>query len=392
MRNIQMNKKKHIVIIANNIDGGVGTFLSQIHTLTENTPTMTMSLLSLKKDRHTSFPSFSYIAFSPHLSKYSYYNIGLAESSQIIKETIWLKQELSHLKPDIIISFDVHASLLACFLKKFFFPKTKLVISNRNNVRHVMSEKVSFPAKIVLRLVCGYFFRHADKIVCVSKGLAQDFKQFFMLKQPVYAILDGIDIQKARLLGTYSIDRKNRIFFTKGKQTIISIGRLEVQKDFETLIKATQLVRKKIPTIQLLIIGDGSQKTKLNHLIKKLRLENSVFLLGWRGNVYPYLRRATTFVLSSKYEGFGYVLIEAMSQGTPVISTDSPFGPAEILSSGKYGILTPVKNPKVMADCILQILQNKKVQRYYATQSQKRASYFSQQAMLSHYKSLLNGL
>lgn len=373
-----MNKKR-IVIVTNNIDGGVGTFLSQIAQLQTNT--MTLSLLTLQKEIHTTVPLFSYRASFIHKKS----------SIQIIQEAIWLKKELSQLQPDVVLCIDVHAGLLTCFLKKFFFKNTRVIISNRNNIRKVSKEKLYFATQHLLKM-CGHFFLRDAEIVCVSKGLANDFKKFFSLKKHIHTIYNGIDIHAANLLGKKDIEIHDKQSFSIGQKTILSIGRLEKQKDFETLIQAIQLVQSSIKDVQLLIIGDGSEKEKLQIIIKKLQLEKLVFILGWKKNVYPYLRRADVFVLSSHYEGFGFVLLEAMSQGIPVISTDCPFGPSEVLAKGKYGILTPIRNTKMMANHILQILKNKKVSNFYSKQSKKRILHFSITSILKRYKNILNEL
>lgn len=372
-------KKRHVVIVTNNIDGGVGTFLNQMSSLQTNT--RKISLLTLRKEINASLPPFS----SNNSFSYRTHSI-----TKIFQEFVWLKKQISLRKPDIIIAVDVHASLLICFLKIFFFPHISVIISNRNNIRHVSKEKLPFLSYYLLQWIGQYSFSKADKIVCVSKGLAQDFKDFFNLQQNITFIYNSIDLNKAMLLGKKNIEAKDAALFSGQKKTILAIGRLEKQKDFATLIQSIQLVGKNIKNIQLLIIGDGSQKEALQSMIEHLHLQKTVFLLGWRKNVYPYLTQSDLFVLSSHYEGFGYVLIEAMSQGIPIISTDCSFGPSEVLASGEYGILTPIDNRESMAKHIKQLVENKKIATYYAHQSKKRVSDFSQEKLLKKYADLLS--
>lgn len=115
---------------------------------------------------------------------------------------------------------------------------------------------------------------------------------------------------------------------------IIAVGRLYLQKDYSTLIRALTELRKQRPS-HLLILGEGNERESLERLIHDLNLEEDVVLAGFVNNPLAYMNRASLFVLSSKSEGFGNVLVEAMACGTPVVSTDCPSGPTEILENGK---------------------------------------------------------
>ena len=98
-----------------------------------------------------------------------------------------------------------------------------------------------------------------------------------------------------------------------------------------------------------MILGEGDQRSKLNELAIQLGIEHDVSLPGWVENPYPYMVRASLFVLSSKFEGLPGVLIEALFSGVPLVATDCPSGPREILIDGKYGQLVPVGDPSALA-------------------------------------------
>jgi len=110
--------------------------------------------------------------------------------------------------------------------------------------------------------------------------------------------------------------------------------------------------------MRLLILGEGEDKFKLRILIEKYGIEECVQLLGFINNPYPYLKRADAFVLSSKWEGFPNALLEALACGTPVVATDCPSGPAEMLENGKYGPLVPVGAAEAMAEAINLVIEN----------------------------------
>lgn len=141
---------------------------------------------------------------------------------------------------------------------------------------------------------------------------------------------------------------------------ILGAGRLVRQKDFSTLIRAFALVRKKLPA-RLIIIGEGKEREKLGALINELGLSAMIDLPGFVPNPFDFMAHADLFVLSSLWEGFGNVLVEALSVGLPVISTDCPHGPAEILepiSRRHPTCLVPIKDHQRLAKSILDTLAN----------------------------------
>jgi glycosyltransferase involved in cell wall biosynthesis len=136
------------------------------------------------------------------------------------------------------------------------------------------------------------------------------------------------------------------------------VGRLQQQKDYPTLLHAFAQVRQTRP-VHLLILGEGKERAQLEELIKKLGLEDDVSMPGFVMNPYAYMARASMFVLSSRWEGLPTVLIEALCCGTPVVSTDCPSGPREILKDGQYGQLVPVGEANALAQAIASTLDSK---------------------------------
>jgi glycosyltransferase involved in cell wall biosynthesis len=132
---------------------------------------------------------------------------------------------------------------------------------------------------------------------------------------------------------------------------VLGVGRLTAQKAFGVLIEAFAHVRKSLPA-RLLILGEGEERPMLEAQVRKLELEQDVRLPGFVSNPYPYMAHAALFVLSSRWEGLPTVLVEAMSLQTPVIATDCPSGPREILRDGQYGQLVPVEDANALARAI----------------------------------------
>src|SRR5262249_29674868 len=164
--------------------------------------------------------------------------------------------------------------------------------------------------------------------------------------------------------------------------TIISVGRLIEQKDQQTLIHAFAKVRSHRPC-RLIILGEGEKRATLAALAQKLGVGSDVLMPGFIANPYSWMSKSAVFVLSSKFEGLSTVLIEAMQCGTPVISTDCPSGPAEILEHGQWGRLLPAGDVDALVSAIEDALDGKLV-----ADARQRAADFSIDAAVSRYMAL----
>jgi glycosyltransferase involved in cell wall biosynthesis len=135
----------------------------------------------------------------------------------------------------------------------------------------------------------------------------------------------------------------------------------------------------------LMILGEGAERDRLESLIAELGITDDVYLPGFVDDPYAYMKQAAMLVLSSAWEGFGNVLVEAMAVGTPVVSTRCDSGPAEILGDGQYGPLVPVGDVNAMAAAMAQTLQVVPL----PVMLQQRAHDFSLHRSLAAYQALL---
>lgn len=253
-------------------------------------------------------------------------------------------------KPAALISAKDYVNIVVILASLLSGTKVKIITSTRTQVSIELStqNKIIRLLNIFLMKVTYPFAAH---LVAVSKGVADDL-----------ASLIGLDSRKIHVVYNPIIDdeihvKKDIIVDNLRNQSdeyiLVSAGRLVVQKDYPTLLKAIKLVSKK-KDVKLIILGEGDQRKKIEGMIHQLELSDKVYLKGNVSNPYPYMKEADLFVLSSKWEGFGNVIVEALAVGTPVVSSDSPSGPSEILEGGKYGVLVPVENPELLARGIIE--------------------------------------
>jgi glycosyltransferase involved in cell wall biosynthesis len=270
-------------------------------------------------------------------------------AASVPKLISYLQQE----KPLSMLSALHYPSEIAIFAKKAARVKTRVVIAEQNTLS---VEAKSLPQRTaqLTPLVARLFYSWADAIVAVSQGVANDLAKVIKLPHDQIKVIYNPVIAPDIL--EISQQPISHPWFNQGEPPIIlGVGRLIEQKDFPTLIRAFAQVREVRPA-RLMILGVGPERPHLNQLIKELELENDVAMLGFQENPYAYMARASVFALSSAWEGFGNVIVEALAVGTPVVSTNCFSGPSEILVDGKYGSLVPVGDSQAMAKSILEVL------------------------------------
>jgi glycosyltransferase involved in cell wall biosynthesis len=202
----------------------------------------------------------------------------------------------------------------------------------------------------------GWFYPHADLVVAVSEGVAEDTHLLTGLPP------ERIPVIRNPVIGPELYDKARRPvdhpwFRTSDVPVILAAGRLTRQKDFGTLIRAFALLRRR-RSCRLVILGGGPEREDLERQTEELGLTEDVALPGHVDNPFAYMARAALFVLSSRWEGSGNVLTEAMALGVPVVSTDCPSGPAEMLDGGRFGPLVPVGDAEALAEAMERTLDH----------------------------------
>jgi len=196
--------------------------------------------------------------------------------------------------------------------------------------------------------------RQADAFVAKSKAVRDDLVHNFGI-DPARIWVIYNPVVTAEMLEEAECEAPHPWLSAGGMPVVMGAGRLSKEKGFDTLIRAFALVRKSREA-RLIVLGSGPERARLAALADQMDVGTSVDFPGYKANPYAYMARSSVFVLSSLAEGFGNVLAEALALGTPVVSTDCPGGPCEILDGGRYGRLVPVGNAQAMARAILETI------------------------------------
>lgn len=258
---------------------------------------------------------------------------------------------------------------------------TRIVLSERNNLSRRI-ENAGKRRMQLLPLLAKITYPQADAIVAISEGVADDLaasvglprEQITVVYNPAYS--ENIE----ELAAAPSPHR----WFDAGPPVIIGVGSLTKQKDFPTLLRAFARVRERRQA-RLIILGEGDEQHSLEELARSLGIAEDVEFPGFVDNPFSYMSRASIFVLSSAWEGFGNVIVEALACGTPVVSTDCPSGPREILADGKYGVLVPVGDEEAIANAINDRLD----ETHDAEVLRNRARQFSVESIADNYLDVL---
>mgnify|MGYP006282616891 CR=1 FL=1 len=275
------------------------------------------------------------------------------------KNRVWfvlpgLWKYLMRRRPQVLLSLGFSVNILASIVGALVTYDMRVFISVRNNMsRYSENNKVRYSRWVPFLI--RVFYPLADKIIAVSEGVLDDLSSISpraarrgrVIYNPV---VDPGMLRKANEPTSHPWLEE------KEGPVVLGVGRLTPQKNFDLLLRAFALLRKKCDA-RLVILGDGNQRENLESRIEALGIGKHVDLPGFVSNPYPYMASASLFALSSDYEGFGIVLAEALACGCPIVSTDCPSGPREILEDGKWGRLVPVGDEEALAEAMRKSLE-----------------------------------
>lgn len=260
-----------------------------------------------------------------------------------------LVRHLRKARPTALLSAMNHANVTAAWAHRIARSHARLLMSERAHLGSVLAAYPGWQMRVTA-LMMRWTYPRADRIVSVSDGVATDLLQRIPIDAGrVVTIYNPVVDDTLRAL---AIAKPTHKWLSErapnDAPVVLAAGRLIPQKDFATLIEAFALLRRTRPA-RLLILGEGDLRAALTTHAARLGLANDVALPGFEPNLFSAMRAAQLFVLSSRFEGLPGVLIQAMACGTPVVSTDCPSGPHEVLEGGRWGRLVPVGNVAALA-------------------------------------------
>lgn len=272
-------------------------------------------------------------------------NLVDLKAARVLSSGPALVRYLRREKPVALLSI-LYANLIAVWSRRYAATPTRVILAEHNTLSSVAKGEGDLRWQIYPQLA-RWFYPWADGIIAVSDGVAADLVHLTHIpRERIPVIYNPIITPELFEKSKAPIDHP---WFTSGQPPVVlAVGRLTSQKAFDVLIQAFDLVRKS-HSLRLMILGEGEERHTLEGLISKLGLNEDVSLPGFVPNPYNFMAHATVFALSSRWEGLPTVLVEAMALGIPIVATDCPSGPREILKDGKYGHLVPVDDPVALA-------------------------------------------
>jgi glycosyltransferase involved in cell wall biosynthesis len=259
-------------------------------------------------------------------------------------------------QPDAMLSALSRANIVAICASRLAGKPRRVVVNQQNTVSQ---DAPNFPDRLGRQAprLAKYIYRWADYVVGVSQGVVDDLVQSVGVPEHLVKVIFNPGITPE--LRKKAQEQLDHPWFQPGEPpVIIAVGRLSKQKDFPNLLKAFAEVHQ-TRKVRLLILGEGDQRKSLEELAAQLGVEQDFALPGFVENPYPYIVNGSVFVLSSLWEGLPTVLVEALYCGPPIVATDCPSGPREILQNGKFGRLVPVADPEALAGAIGEALDGK---------------------------------
>ncbi|MGD0038748.1 MAG: glycosyltransferase, partial [Bacteroidota bacterium] len=242
-------------------------------------------------------------------------------------------------RPAMLLTALEHSNFAAIVAAKMARTGTPVLATIHQTLSRVLETSQSLYERLVIYVTLKVA-PMADQIIAVSHGTADDFARLAKISRERVRVIYNPVIGPTLYRGIQE-PIEHPWFQEKQPPVVLGVGRLTAQKDFPNLIRAFALLRK-TSDARLVILGDGEEQPSLERLVLELKLSECVSIPGVVSNPFAYMRRASLFVLSSAWEALPTVLIEAMACGCPVVSTDCPNGPAEILDNGRLGPLVPV--------------------------------------------------
>src|SRR5690625_4555916 len=361
----------------------IAFYLFTINGWGQSKVTLNIAAGLAKKGHSVSF-YYSRLDNEIHIRKYKHLiNFIKLETKTRFYSVFKLRNHIKDSSYDFFISAGNDNNCIVILAKFGTKTRTKFILTEHNSLSQVVTSSKRYFIGI-LPLFVRRLYKYSDAIVSVSYGIQNELEKIFEIKHPnKLVIYNPVVDHTITQLGNEDPGHR---WLDGSYKVFLAAGRLSAQKDFEVLINAFNLISSN-KHYRLIILGDGEDKNKLLSLINKLDIQNKVELYGRVDNPYAFMKRADVFVLSSRFEGLPTVLIEALECNLPIVSTNCPHGPSEILEDGKWGALVPVGNVEALAKEMQNAIQEPKKKNL-----RERADAFSYRKSIAEYEALLRNL
>lgn len=289
--------------------------------------------------------------------------------------------------PDILFSTSSGGNVAAVVAALLTRKVGRLVLSERGGLRTDLSWK-----KKVLLILKKILYRRVDRITTVSEGIKNELTARLNLPPDsisvVYNPIVSAELEKLRKAPV------THPWFDAARDTsplvVLTAGRLVEEKDHANLVRAFARVSQD-HNARLMILGEGGLRGEIEALVEKLQLEGVVALPGFDPNPFKYMARSAVFALSSRFEGLPGALIQAMACGLPVVSTDCPSGPSELIEDQKNGLLVPVGDNRALARALSKLLADEGLRRTLGQEARRSVQRFHVDSILPNYETALLG-
>lgn len=296
-------------------------------------------------------------------------NLPSGKLSRLLYRYKSLKNIVSRHRIDVMISMGEYPNMLCALLDRKI-----LKINRLTNSKTSLSGCKGLVTKCLMKMC----FHLTNFTIVPTTRLAKELG-LYSKKNKILSIPNPINIGNLVKLSQEDNQELNRF----QQPYFLHVGQLVFQKDHETLIKSYALYRKAGGELKLILVGKGELESEIRNLLKKYGLEEYVILYGWSNNPAPLIRNARALVLTSRWEGMPNVILEAMALGCPIISSNCPTGPEEMLSFGEYGRLFDIGDTQSLAKELYQFDTNKDWQFYWGLQAKKRSEAFEDQKVFA---------
>ena len=262
--------------------------------------------------------------------------------------------------PDVIVSTPTYSNLAVLWATHYCGFKNKIIVREATTLSHELTRTRTLLNRLVKRLVTKWYNR-ANYVISVSNGVCKDLVEQFQLEGHRAIVLPNIiDVKAIRIK---ACSEEHDVLINQCKPYILSVGRLDETKDYATLIKAFNEIKTET-NCKLVILGEGSERNKLEMIIKQFSLSGRVYLPGFVVNPYPVIKNCEVFALSSLQEGSPNVLKEALLFNKKIISTGCASAVYEVLRESKSSVVIPVGCHKSYSEGLLKLLHVEQSENY----------------------------